>query len=611
MYVLILILVSLFRCIFTDKQLVRLQETPDEVPEGETPYTVTLFAFDDLVDTVRPGDRVEITGIFRAVPRRTNPRMRTVKSVFKTYVDVVHFQTVGARKLDHIASRIAREETLDFLEDGDLPETNGENQHNSDESHENTMFSPSLIEQFVKFSRDERVYEKLVTAFAPSIWGMEDVKKGLLCLLFGGTLRSMKTTNVPGTSSSGVHQRGDINILLCGDPGTSKSQLLSYVHKLTPRGIYTSGKGSSAVGLTASVVRDPETHDMVLESGALVLSDRGICCIDEFDKMSDTTRAILHEAMEQQTVSITKAGIIATLNARTSILASANPVQSRYNPRLSVVENLQLPPTLLSRFDLIYLILDKPSSESDRRLATHLVSLYHDLSDGMNEEAPMTNSKYDDSTKNQAASQEFLRDYIAYARSTINPELSSEAELLLISNYLMMRSLGGRGMKTITATPRQLESLIRLSQALAKMRLSPHVLADDVIEATRLMKVATQTAATDPRTGTIDMDLISTGRTALDRELLGKLAEALRGLLLSELYHGKRLTLGQVRQLLVNEARGNNTESQNDQQFEAEKSTNMLLNITMGEVEDALKELEMDGVLQYVERTQTVLIRSK
>jgi DNA replication licensing factor MCM4 len=246
----------------------------------------------------------------------------------------------------------------------------------------------------------------------------------------------------------------------------------------------------------------------------------GICCIDEFDKMSDASRSVLHEAMEQQTVSIAKAGIIATLNSRTSVLASANPTESRYNPSLSVVDNIKLPPTLLSRFDLIYLILDSPNVDHDRKLAQHLVGLYYETPNVT--EPPMD--------------QDLLRDYIEYARLYVHPEISDAAAEQLIASYLEMRNpMGGNaasnGTRTISATPRQLESLIRLSEALAKMRYSYEVTRADAMEAVRLMRVATQAAATDPRTGRIDMDMINTGRSTVDREMEEQLILGIKELL--------------------------------------------------------------------------------
>ena len=338
---------------FADKQVIKLQETPDSVPDGQTPHAVSLCVYDELVDVCKAGDRVEVTGIFKCNQVRVNPRQRSVKNIFKTYVDVVHIQKVDKRRLGIDTSTI--EEELADQVAGDVQETR--------------KVSEEEELKIKEVAARPDIYELLSRSLCPSIYEMDDVKKGILLQLFGGTNKSFEKGGSP-------RYRGDINVLLCGDPSTAKSQILQYVHKIAPRGVYTSGKGSSAVGLTAYITRDPETRQLVLESGALVLSDGGVCCIDEFDKMSESTRSVLHEVMEQQTVSIAKAGIITTLNARSSILASANPIGSKYNPNLPVPQNIDLPPTLLSRFDLVYLVLDRVDEMNDRRLARHLVSMY-------------------------------------------------------------------------------------------------------------------------------------------------------------------------------------------------------------------------------------------
>lgn len=444
------------RCRFIDRQLIKLQESPDDMPAGQTPSTVSLVACADLVDKVSPGDRIYVTGVYRATAVRVMPRQRRVRATYRTTIDVIHYRKIKSDRLHDESSAL--------------------------------RLNADRVDLLKALAKDENIYDKIANSLCPSIFGHLDVKKGVLLQLFGGTKKQ-----APGKYSDPKlrHFRSEINVLLCGDPGTSKSQILQYVYKLVPRGQYTSGKGSSAVGLTAYVTRDLDTRQLVLQTGALVMCDGGICCIDEFDKMSDSTRSVLHEVMEQQTLSIAKAGIVCQLNARTSILAAANPVESEWDKNKTVLENIRMPDTLLSRFDLIFLLLDPNNDEYDKQLARHLVSLYH--SDHVHD--------------SNLLSHDLLKDYIAYARANIKPAVTDESARLLIEKYLELRERASKK-GYVSVYPRNFESLIRISEAHAKMRLSNTVDVDDVLEALRLTEEALVHSRTDPSTGKISDDMI-------------------------------------------------------------------------------------------------------
>jgi DNA replication licensing factor MCM7 len=440
---------------FDKYQEVKFQELPDQVPMGHIPRSLTVYLRGELTRTCEPGAIVTICGIFLPMPYSAQRQMQ-MGLITETYLEATD-----------VANHKKRYSAME-----------------SSEEMENAV---------LRLQESGNMYEMLSQSIAPEIYGHEDVKKALLLLMIGGVTKRM---------DEGMRLRGDINILLMGDPGVAKSQLLKHIATIAPRGVYTTGKGSSGVGLTAAVVRDTMTKEMTLEGGALVLADMGICAIDEFDKMEESDRTAIHEVMEQQTVSIAKAGITTTLNARTSVLAAANPIYGRYNKRLSASENINLPNALLSRFDLLFLILDIANYEKDEALARHVTYVHRFAKNPDMSFEPVR--------------ADVLRYFIAIAKQ-YEPTIPEHLCSYIVEAYVSLRqqdandharqqrltrnygsNTGDNANHAQTAmTARQLLSILRLSQSLARLRFATEVITQDVDEAIRLVYVS-KASLTEP-----------------------------------------------------------------------------------------------------------------
>jgi len=458
---------------FIDFQILRLQELPEDLPPGQLPHYVNVSIKQDLVDYARPGDRIVLTGIVRIEQERISGVSKSESALYRLRMDGNNVEFIGGKGLKS-SRRTEREE-----------------------------ISPDEEKIIKSLAKNPDIYDRLIASFAPHIRGHALFKEAILLLIVGSTQRVL---------TDGTKIRGDINVFLVGDPGTAKSEMLKFCARIAPRGLYTSGRGSTAAGLTAAVVRDASGIFM-LEAGAVVLGDQGLVCIDEFDKMRPEDRSALHEVMEQQSASIAKGGIVATLNARTSILAAANPMFGKYDIFKNIYENVNLPIPLLTRFDLVFIVRDIPSQEKDRNIAQHIISQH--------------GSSGTDTTS--LIDIDILTKYLSYAKRG-EPVLTKEAENLIMEFYLKMRNISGDDKENmITITPRQLEGLIRLATARARLLLKNQVEGEDADRAIYLFNEMLKNSGTDVNTGKVDIGVLQ-GRPKSEVSKLQMFMEILRTL---------------------------------------------------------------------------------
>jgi replicative DNA helicase Mcm len=460
---------------FEDYQRIKMQESPEDLKGGEQPQTLDVNVNNDMAGVVTPGERVVMNGILRSV-QKINKDGKTV--YFEIYVDCNSLEF--------------EEQEFDELE-----------------------ITPEDEETILKLSKDKGIFKKIIGSIAPSIYGYEEVKEAVALQLFSGVVK-----NLP----DGTRIRGDIHVLLVGDPGIAKSQILRYVVNLAPRGVYASGKSASSAGLTAAAVKDDFDGSWTLEAGALVLADKGIAAVDEMDKMKSEDRSSLHEAMESQSISVAKAGILATLKCRCSLLGAANPKLGRFDAFENIAEQINMPPSLISRFDLIFILQDKPDERRDANIAGHILRSHYAGELGAHRTHNASSFVTEVAVKEAQSpilpeiDATLLRKYIAYAKRNIFPVMTEEARERITKFYLELRKPGEDKNSPIAVTARQLEGLVRLSEASARLRLSERVSIEDVNRTIAITMSSLKQVGTDPQTGNLDIDILTVGVGKSQRE---------------------------------------------------------------------------------------------